>query len=74
MDNVFLTPESFAVIIEKICQEHGINRIDAILMYCDENEIEYEEIVPIVKGSMKERIKADAMEAGFFKQEGTLPI
>ena len=40
----FLTPQKFAIEIEKIVIEEQLNHIDAILHYCEVNSLEIESI------------------------------
>lgn len=74
MIETFLTPESFLTNIEKIMAEKKINHIEAIVDYCDENGLEFNDILPVITRSMKERIKYDAMESGMMRQEAMLPL
>ena len=40
----FLTPQKFAIEIEKIVAEENLNYIDAILHYCEINNLEVDSI------------------------------
>ena len=40
IESKFLTPQKFAMEIEKIVAEEDFNYIDAICYYCDSNNIE----------------------------------
>ena len=44
IESKFLTPQKFSMEIEKIVVEEGFNYIDAIVHYCQENNI-YSKIV-----------------------------
>jgi len=70
----FLTPEAFMTAIESMIADRQISYIEAILGFCDDNDLEYADIVPVIKGSMREKIRVDDMKSGYFKQESTLPI
>ncbi len=70
----FLTPESFMIIIETMMKDKRINHIDAVMEFCSDNEIDVEEVVPLITRPLKEKIKVDAMEAGMMKMEARLPI
>jgi ATP-dependent Clp protease ATP-binding subunit ClpA len=64
----FLTPEKFAVAIEKIVKENRINYIDAIVMYCEINTIEIDTIPKLISKPLKEKLKRDAIELNFMKK------
>ena len=70
----FATPESFMQDIESLINTHGFNHIDAVLYYCEDHDIEMEEILPLVTRTMKEKIKMDAQQLGMMKSEARLPI
>jgi len=64
----FLTPEKFAVAIEKIVKENGGNYIDAIVLYCEINNIEIDTIPKLISKPLKEKLKRDAIELNFMKK------
>ena len=74
MTDEFLTPEMFMVTIEAMVKEKSINHIDAVLLYCQEHDMDVEDVVPLIKRAMKEKIKVAAMDTGLMRKEGTLPI
>ena len=46
--NKFLTPQKFAMEIEKIGAEEKFNYIDAICYYCETNNIEVESVSKLI--------------------------
>ena len=68
LENKFLTPSKFALEIEKIVAEEKLNYIDAILMYCEKNNLEIESITKLISKPLKEKIKYEAMELNFLKK------
>ena len=68
IENKFLTPSRFALEIEKIVAEEGINYIDAICHYCEINNLEVESVVKLVSKPLKERLKNDAINLNFMKK------
>ena len=64
----FLTPEKFAVAIEKIVKDNSINYIDAIVLYCEVNNIELDTIPKLISKPLKEKLKRDAIELNFMKK------
>ncbi len=64
----FLTPSKFALEIEKIVAEEELNYIDAILMYCENNNLEVESVTKLISKPLKERLKWDATRLNFMKK------
>ena len=65
--NKFLTPQKFAIEIEKIVAEQELNYIDAILHYCESNSLEVDSITKLISKPLKERLKWDATRLNFMK-------
>ena len=76
IESKFLTPQEFAMEIEKIVAENELNYIDAILDYCEKNNLEVESITKLISKPLKERLKWDATRLNFMKRtsRAKLPI
>ena len=76
LEKKFLTPQKFAIEIEKIVAEDEINYIDAICHYCEINGLEVDSITKLVSKPLKERLKWDATRLNFMKptSRAKLPI
>ena len=68
IESKFLTPQKFAIEIEKIVAEDEINYIDAICHYCEINGLEVDSISKLVSKPLKERLKYDAINLNFMKK------
>ena len=68
LESKFLTPSRFALEIEKIVAEEKINYIDAIVHYCEVNELEVESVTKLVSKPLKEKLKWDATRLNFMKR------
>ena len=68
IESKFLTPQKFAIEIEKIVLEEELNYIDAILHYCDTNSLEIESITKLISKPLKERLKWDATRLNYMKK------
>ena len=68
IESKFLTPQKFAMEIEKIVSEEELNYIDAICHYCEKNGLEIESVTKLVSKPLKEKLKWDAMELNFMKK------
>ena len=69
-----MTPKKFAIKIEEIVSKGGISYMDAILDYCEKNQMEPDAIAPLISKPLKEKIEADARELNFLPRVATLPI
>jgi hypothetical protein len=76
IENKFLTPSKFAIEIEKIVVEENFNYIDAIVHYCEINNLEVESVTKLISKPLKERLKYDAINLNFMKKtsKARLPV
>ena len=76
IERKFLTPQKFAIEIEKIVAEDELNYIDAIIHYCEINSLEVESVTKLISKPLKERIKWDATRLNYMKatSKAKLPI
>jgi hypothetical protein len=68
IESKFLTPSKFALEIEKIVIEEKINYIDAIVHYCEINDLEVESVTKLISKPLKEKLKWDATRLNFMKR------
>jgi hypothetical protein len=77
-DDKFLTAAKFSENIEKLVKESGglVNYIEAIITYCEENEIELETVPKLISKPLKEKIKYQAQDLNYMKKttRGILPV
>jgi hypothetical protein len=71
-----MNSKEFALKIETIVKEKRISYMDAVVWYCETNEIDLNTINPMINKSLKEKIKAEAMDKKMLKEKkgGTLPV
>jgi len=62
--------------IERIVQEKNTDYIDAVVLYCQANNIEIETAASLVKGStkMKAKIQNEAEDLNYLPKTRKLPI
>jgi len=77
-DENFLTPTKFSAEIERLVlkSEGLITYIEAVVTYCQENEIELETVPKLISRPLKERLKHEAQRLNYMKQtsKGVLPL
>ena len=76
IESKFLTPIKFSMEIESIVASGDFNYIDAIVHYCDKNNLEIESITKLISKPLKEKLKWDATRLNFMKatSKAKLPI
>jgi len=72
----FVSKEKFAEDIEQIVLNSNMNYIDAIVQYCEDNEIEIESVGKLISKPLKEKIRFVATELNYMKKtsKGKLPL
>lgn len=68
IESKFLSSEKFSMDIEKYVKENQCDYIEAIVSYCDENNIEIEIVPKLLSKPLKERIKCNAEKLNFLKK------
>ncbi len=63
-----MTTAKFSQDVEKIAYENNMNYIDAIVHYCETNEIEIESVSKLISKPLKEKLKYDAQKLNFIKK------
>lgn len=63
-----MTTAKFSQDVEKIAHEYAMNYIDAIVHYCELNEIEIESVSKLISKPLKEKLKFDAQKLNFIKK------
>ncbi len=78
MEEKFLTPIKFSYEIENVVLREKLNYIDAIIFYCEKENIEVDSISKLMTKPLKEKLKVDATRLNFMKARGVskakLPI
>lgn len=70
----FLTEETFLAKIQELVRIGNMNYMEAVLHFCENNEIDVEDIKSLIGKSLAERLRYDAVENGYFKKQAKLPI
>ncbi len=68
--------QKFSLAIEELVYMKDIPYIDAVVMYCEENNFELETAAKLVSGVLKSKIQMEAEELHYLKKTNTsqLPI
>jgi len=69
LESKFFCPSKFAQEIENLVQYNdNMNYIDAIIHFCEQNNIDLESVPKLISKPLKEKIKYEAMELNFLKK------
>jgi|TARA_B100002019_G_C21256887_1_gene594391 hypothetical protein len=78
VDDKFLNPTRFSQEIERLVKSSNgmITYIEAIVTYCQENDVEIETVPKLLSKPLKERLRHEAMRLNYMKQssKGVLPL
>ena len=77
LESKFFCPARFAQEIEALVQVNkDMNYIDAIVDFCDQNNIDVEAVPKLIPKPLKEKIKYEAQDLNFMKKtsRAKLPI
>ena len=71
-----MNSKKFALTIEAIVKEKKIPYMDAVLKYCEDNDIDTSSIGPLINKSLKEKIQAEAEKLNLIEKTSTavLPV
>jgi hypothetical protein len=70
-----MNSKDFSLKIEQIVQDKkGISYMDAILKYCDENDIDPSTVAPMLTKALKDKITIEAQNLNYIPKTGQLPV
>ena len=71
-----MNSKKFASIIESIVKEKKIPYMDAVLEYCNDNDIDTSSVGPLINKQLKEKIQQEAEKLNLVQRSSTavLPI
>ena len=72
-----MNSKEFSLIIEGVVKDkRPITYMDAIIWYCEQNQIEVESVGRLISKALKEKILVEASKANLIKveQTGKLPV
>tara|TARA_A100001035_G_scaffold280154_1_gene284312 strand:+ start:2270 stop:2515 length:246 start_codon:yes stop_codon:yes gene_type:complete len=74
----FMTQAKFSTMVEDVVKNSNglVNYIDAVIVVCDELEIEVDTVNKLISKPLKDKIKFNAQELNYVKRtsRGVLPI
>ena len=72
----FLDQNKFTTDIEQLVLTTELNDIEALVSYCEENNIEFESVGKLIAKPLKDKLKAEATELNYLKRtsKSKLPL
>jgi hypothetical protein len=76
IEKKFYSSKKFTDEIESLAINNGMKYIDAIVFFCEKNNLDVESVPKLLSKPLKEKIKCEAMELNFLKRTSLakLPI
>ena len=76
INDKFISRDKFVEDIEKLVLETNQSYIDAIVFYCEKNNIDIESVNKLVSKPLKEKLRYEATELNYLKRtsHGKLPL
>jgi hypothetical protein len=68
-----MNSKEFYNIIESIVKEKRITYMDAVIWYCDKNDIDTANVGSLISKNLKSKIEIEAQELNYFPKTGKLP-
>tara|TARA_B100001094_G_C17540569_1_gene488950 strand:+ start:342 stop:554 length:213 start_codon:yes stop_codon:yes gene_type:complete len=70
-----MNSKEFSLEIEKIIREkRDLTYMDAIIWYCEENDIDVGTVKPLISKTLKQKIEMEAQKLNFLPKTGVLPV
>lgn len=64
----FMTAAKFAIEIERIVKDSNLNYIEAVVQYCEDMNIELDNVSKLISKPLKEKLKYEAQRLNFMKK------
>jgi hypothetical protein len=74
LDGVMLTKQRFTKMVESHVKQWRMSYMDSIVVICEDNGIELEEVKKYISAPMKEKIEAEAMRLNYLPRKNILPL
>ena len=71
-----MNSKEFSLNIENIVKEKKITHMEAVVWYCEQNDIDTSTVSPLISKSLKEKIQVEATDLKMLKipKCGVLPV
>jgi len=70
----FRSPNEFSIFIDEMVNRLSITYMDAVISYCEEKDIEIDNIGFLINQKLREKIQVEAEISNLMKPRGHLPV
>lgn len=74
MQDEFLNPQTLQATIREKVILGGYSYIDATIEFCEEADLEFEEVAKLFSDNLKQKLREEYVEMGYLKAEARLPV
>ena len=71
---IFKNNNEFALYIENVVIQRKISHMDAVLLYCEQNFIDPEDISKLINKNLKQKIEMNMIEQNYLPKKGSLNL
>lgn len=71
---IFKNNNEFALYIESVVIDRKISHMDAVLLYCEQNFIDPEDISKLINKNLKQKIEMNMIEQNYLPKKGSLDL
>jgi hypothetical protein len=71
---IFKNNNEFALYIENIVIERKMTHMDAVLLYCEQNFIDPEDISKLINKNLKQKIEMNMIDQNYLPKKGSLDL
>lgn len=71
-NTIFRTATDFSQFVELTAAKSGVSLTQVILDYCDNRDVDYEDISKLLSTNLKEKLAFEMQEAGLLPRQSTL--
>ena len=68
IEDKFMTTARFSTEVETLVNSDSMSYIDAIIHYCETNDIELESVPKLISKPLKEKLKYEAQQLNYMKK------
>ena len=69
-----MTPKLFSKTIEDVVKDKKVNHMDAIVIFCEKNDVEPQDVKKFITKTLKDKVALNAQELHLIPKTNTLPI
>jgi hypothetical protein len=70
-----MNSKEFSLKIEQLVKEKkGISHMDAVILYCEENDIDPSTVASLLTKALKDKITVEAQNLNYIPKTGQLPV